>query len=110
METRIKPSQMSFLILVMLIILVGSISFPAHAEMLTESPGSAAADVTISGTYNSASIQVVLDAFTSLTGYTAQYTQMRNYEDYLYCTASQTCPDIAIPPWPGLLAELGRAV
>ena len=65
--------------------------------------------VTISGCLNSGQFQPVLDEFTNRTGITAQYEEACDQNLIRNCTDNGDCPDVAIIPWPGLLAELGEA-
>jgi alpha-glucoside transport system substrate-binding protein len=66
--------------------------------------------ITVVGTWSGSareSFQAVLDEFTTRTGITTSYTQSSNISDQLLnCTASGTCPDVAIISTLGLLSGL----
>lgn len=93
---------------------IGLVTQQARAETLAEPDMSPAQGVTISGCLSSGQVQPVLDEFTSRTGIAVQYgcleqegtcdqSRIRN------CTDNDNCPDVAILPWPGMLAESGEA-
>jgi len=64
--------------------------------------------VTISSCLNYDLIQPVLVEFTSRTGITVNYDETCDWNYIRSCTDYNTCPDVAIVPWPGLLADLGQ--
>jgi alpha-glucoside transport system substrate-binding protein len=93
---------------------IGLVTQQARAEMLAEPRISPAQGVTISGCLSSDQFQPVLNEFTSRTGITVQYENMQDEEPcdqnrIRNCTDNDTCPDVAILPWPSMLAEFGEA-
>lgn len=86
--------------------LVALLSAPARAEEW----GSLTQPVTVVALWTGseqASFQAVLDEFTNRTGISTSYEWSSDiFDRLLNCTASGTCPDVALVPNPGLMSEL----
>jgi len=95
--------------LAMLVLLeIGLARQQTWAKTLAEPKMFPAQVVTISSCLNYDLIQPVLVEFTSRTGITVNYDETCDWNYIRSCTDYNTCPDVAIVPWPGLLADLGQ--
>jgi alpha-glucoside transport system substrate-binding protein len=65
--------------------------------------------VTVYGCLTSDQFQPVIDEFGSRTAFTATYQPICDQGLLARCPTEGGCPDVALMPWPGLLAELGDA-
>jgi len=89
---------------------VGLVWQQAWADTSAEPVTSPAQALTVFGCLSGGQFQPVLDAFTTLTGFSAQYEETCDQNRIRDCKTNNDCPDVAIVTQPGLLlTELGKA-
>lgn len=85
---------------------LGLFSQQVWVETPDLAPGSPAQTVAVVGCISTDRIQPIFDEFTSSTGITVQYEDNCDLDRIRYCEDTEDCPDVAIMPQPGLMADL----
>jgi alpha-glucoside transport system substrate-binding protein len=90
---------------------IGLVSQRVWAEPPTAPEQAPVQTLSISGCISSGQFQPVLNEFIARTGFSAQYEQLDPCPQSFFrnCSDQGNCPDVALVPWPGMLAELGDA-